>query len=143
MKIIDGTNLVLGRLGTKISKYLLSGEQVVIINAEQVVIVGRADMVVKRYWNRRQRKDKANPENSMHWSTRPDLFVKRCMRGMLPYKRATGRKAYKLLKAYMGEPEQFKNAAKEDMSKISCMNVKSRYIYVGKICERLGYNKGV
>ncbi|MCX6775488.1 MAG: 50S ribosomal protein L13 [Candidatus Micrarchaeota archaeon] len=143
MKIIDGTNLVLGRLGARISKYLLSGEQVVIINAEQVVIVGRTDMVVKRYWNRRQRKDKANPENSMHWSRRPDLFVKRCIRGMLPYKRATGRKAYKLLKAYMGEPAQFKNAAKEDMSDISCTNVKSRYIYIGKVCERLGYNKGV
>jgi len=143
MKIIDGTNLVLGRLGARISKYLLSGEQVVVINAENVAIVGEADAVVERYWNRRQRKDKANPEHSMHWSRRPDLFVKRCIRGMLPYKRATGRKAYRLLRVYVGEPAQFKNAAKEDMSTINCTNVKSRYIHAGEVCERLGYNKGV
>ena len=143
MKVIDGSNLVMGRLGAKAAKYLLNGEEVVILNAEKIVIVGRTEQIVGKYWNRRQRKDKANPENSAKTPRRPDMFVKRVIRGMLPFKKGRGRKAFGRLKVYVGEPAQFKDFAREDMSKMSCLNVKSRYIEVGKVCERLGYNKGV
>jgi len=143
MKVIDGTNLVMGRLAAKAAKYLLSGEEVVILNAERIVIVGRTENIVGKYWERRQRKDKAKPENSAKTPRRPDMFVKRVIRGMLPFKRTRGRKAFEGLRVYVGEPAQFKDTAREDMSRMSCLNVKSRYIDIGKVCERLGYNKGV
>jgi large subunit ribosomal protein L13 len=143
MKVIDGNNLVMGRMGAKTAKYLLNGEEVVILNAEKIAIVGRTEQIVGKYWNRRQRKDKANPENSAKTPRRPDMFVKRVIRGMLPFKKARGKKAYKNLRVYVGEPAEFKDKAKEDLSRMSCLNVKSRYIEVGKVCERLGYNKGV
>jgi large subunit ribosomal protein L13 len=143
MKVIDGTNLALGRLSAKAAKYLLSGEDVVILNAEKVAIVGRTEKIVEKYWNRRQRKDKAKPEYSAHTPRRPDLFVKKVVRGMLPFKKTRGRKAFDRLRVYMGEPAEFKDMAREDLSKMSCKNVKSRYVDVGKVCERLGYNKGV
>ncbi|NYZ79571.1 50S ribosomal protein L13 [Candidatus Micrarchaeota archaeon] len=143
MKVIDGTNLVMGRMGAKTAKYLLNGEEVVILNAEKIAIVGRTEQIVGKYWNRRQRKDKAHPENSAKTPRRPDMFVKRVIRGMLPFKKTRGRKAYKGLRVYIGEPAEFKDKAREDLSRISCLNVKSRYIEVGKVCERLGYNKGV
>jgi large subunit ribosomal protein L13 len=143
MKVIDGTNLVLGRLGAKAAKYLLSGEDVAVLNAEKIVIVGRTEKIVGKYWERRQRKDKANPENSAKTPRRPDFFVKRVIRGMLPFKKTRGRKAFRGLRVYVGEPAQFKDVVREDLSKMSCLNVKSRYVDVGKVCERLGYNKGV
>lgn len=143
MRVIDGNNLVMGRMGAKAAKYLLNGEEVVILNAEKIAIVGRTEQIVGKYWNRRQRKDKANPENSAKTPRRPDMFVKRVIRGMLPFKKARGKKAYKSLRVYVGEPTEFKDKAREDLSRMSCLNVKSRYIEVGKVCERLGYNKGV
>lgn len=143
MKVIDGNNLVMGRMGTTAAKYLLTGEDVVILNAEKVVIVGRTEQIVGKYWERRQRKDKANPENSAKTPRRPDLFVKKAIRGMLPFKKTRGREAFGRLRVYMGEPAEFKDKPKEDLSKMSCLNVKSRYVDVGKVCERLGYNKGV
>jgi large subunit ribosomal protein L13 len=143
MKVVDGTNLVMGRLGAKAAKHLLNGEDVVILNAEKIAIVGKTEQIVGKYWNRRQRKDKANPEHSAKTPRRPDLFVKRAIRGMLPFKKTRGRKAFDRLRVYIGEPAQFKDVVREDMSKISCLNIKSRYVDVGKVCERLGYNKGV
>jgi len=143
MRLIDGKNLSLGRLGAKAAKYLLNGEEVVIVNAEKIAIAGRMDKIVEKYHERRTRKDKANPENSAHTPRRPDLFVKRAIRGMLPYKSTRGRKAFSRLRVYMGEPAQFKDAVREDLSSLICAGVKSRYADIEKICERLGYNKGV
>ena len=142
MKLIDGANLSLGRVGAKAAKYLLNGEEVVIVNAEKMAIAGSLDKIVGKYHERRTRKDKANPENSAKTPRRPDLFVKRVVRGMLPFKRGRGRSAFKRLRVYMGEPSNLKDAAREDLSNLSC-TVKSRYVSIGKICERLGYNKGV
>ena len=142
MKLIDGTNLSLGRLGAKVAKYLLIGEEVVILNAERIAIAGRTDKIVERYWRRRQRKDRANPEHSAHLPRRPDFFVKTAIRGMLPFKRSRGREAFSRLRVYIGEPAQFKGLAREDLSHLSCAGVKRRYVDVGKVCERLGY-KGV
>jgi large subunit ribosomal protein L13 len=143
MKLIDGTNLALGRLGAKVAKYILNGEEVVIINAEKVAIVGKTDKIVEKYWMRRQRKDKATPEHSAHTPRRPDLFVKKAIRGMLPFKKTRGRKAFDRLRVYMGEPAQFKDIVREDFSRMRCEGAKGRYVEVGKICERLGYKKGV
>jgi len=142
MKLIDGANLSLGRVGAKAAKYLLNGEEVVIVNAEKMAIAGSLDKIVGKYHERRTRKDKANPENSAKTPRRPDLFVKRVVRGMLPFKSGRGRSAFKRLRVYMGEPSNLKDAAREDLSNLSC-TVKSRYVSIEKICERLGYNKGV
>lgn len=141
MKVIDGTDLLLGRMGTKVAKYLLSGEEVVILNAERIGVAGELEKVVEKYKRRRERKDKANPEHSAKTPRRPDLFVKRVIRGMLPFKSSRGREAFRRLKVYMGEPDNFKKAEKVDLSEISCKGVKGVYCSVGEVCRRLGYNK--
>src|SRR5208282_4640785 len=59
-------------------------------------------------------RDKANPEHSPFYSRRPDLFVKRIIRGMLPYKQPKGKTAFKLLKVYMGPAKDIKDAKAYD-----------------------------
>jgi len=139
MKVIDGTDLSLGRMGARVAKYLLNGEEVVILNAEKVAIAGRLEEIVDKYKRRRERKDKANPEHSAKTPRRPDLFVKRAVRGMLPFKSSRGREAFKRLRVYMGEPEKFKGVERMGLPEASCRGVKGRYYSVKEICERLGY----
>jgi len=137
--IIDGDNLILGRLGARVAKLLLTGEQVVIINAERIVISGDPKFVVQRYAKRRLMKDKADPEHSPKWPRRPDLLVKRVIRGMLPYgdKSSRGRNAFHRLRVYLGVPEDCKGVTMPD---ISVSSLQRGYTTVGKLCKQLGYH---
>jgi ribosomal protein L13, archaeal/eukaryotic len=86
-RIIDGKGAILGRAASRIAKMLLNGDSVVLLNAEKMLISGHKRNIIENYKHRLDLKDKANPEHSPYWSRKPDLFVKRVIRGMLPYKK--------------------------------------------------------
>ena len=137
--IIDGSDKVLGRVGSQVAKHLLNGKSVVLLNAEKISISGDRKVLFEKYKQLLELKDKANPEHSPYWSRRPDLFVKRSIRGMLPYKKPKGKAAYKLLKVYIGTPEEFKSA---DVSKVESKSPKELYqnaMTVSELMEDLGY----
>jgi large subunit ribosomal protein L13 len=45
--IVDGEGLVLGRLASKVSKLILAGENVTVLNAEKIMISGSRDWAYK------------------------------------------------------------------------------------------------
>ncbi|BCS90708.1 MAG: 50S ribosomal protein L13 [Candidatus Micrarchaeota archaeon] len=137
--LYDATDAVIGRLASRIAKDLLNGARVTVINAEKSIITGDIKSLYERYKTRLDLQEKENPEHSPYWSRRPDLLFKRIVRGMLPYKKARGREAYKRLKVYMGVPEELKN---KESTKIEIKRKESVYVdYVTLygLCKRLGY----
>ena len=52
--IIDGKDSVLGRLATFAAKSALEGENVDIVNAKDIVIVGNKNNILKKYLERRR-----------------------------------------------------------------------------------------
>ncbi len=138
-RIINAEGAILGRAASKIAKMLLNGENVVVLNAEKMLISGHEKNLVENYKQRIELKDKANPEHSPYWSRKPDLFVKRVIRGMLPYKKAKGKKAYKLLKVYIGIPESYKNKKFEEIEKKDVKKMFEKTISVKELSEKLGY----
>ena len=139
-QVIDGSDRILGRIGSYVAKELLNGNNVMLVNAEKISISGRPEMLYAKYKRLVELKDKANPEHSPYWSRRSDLFVKRVIRGMLPYKKPRGKEAYKRLKVYIGVPEGLKKGMhKVDSKKPEELYQKS--LTVKELTERLGYNK--
>ncbi|MGC9098976.1 MAG: 50S ribosomal protein L13 [Candidatus Micrarchaeia archaeon] len=138
-KIINGEGAILGRAASRIAKMLLNGEHVAVVNAEKMLISGHEKNIIENYKQRLDLKDKANPEHSPYWSRKPDLFVKRVIRGMLPYKRPKGKKAYKLLKVYIGVPEKYKEKKIEEIGKKETSKMFENVITVKELSERLGY----
>ena len=68
----------------------------------------------------------------------PDMFVKRIIRGMLPYKREKGRVAFKKVKCHIGVPDEFKDKKFETVAKTNITKVRSlKYIKIEDICEEL------
>ena len=131
--IIDGSNCVLGRMATLVAKKALAGEPVTIINAEKVVITGNPVSVVKEYRTLFEIRNIAKPVRSPHWSKRPDLFVKRSIRGMLPRRTERGTEALARIKAYMGD-----NGMKgEKVAEHS--NPAAKTITVLELCKALGW----
>ncbi len=137
MSVIDGTNLILGRLASNVAKMLLKGEEVHIINAEKIRLIGNSKSIVDRYLQKRRLQNKGTPEKSPHYSRVPHLFVKRVIRGMVPWKKATGKNAIKRLRVYSGNPKDLKNFV--SIEKIRA-DERKKSITVYEVCKQLGYN---
>ncbi len=136
--VIDANRRIVGRLASAAAKRLLKGEKVAIVNAEKAVISGNRNDIFKRYKTRVDLKEKANPEHSPYWSRRPDMLVKRIVRGMLPYRKAHGKDAYRRLMVFSGMPKAFEGAKMEgsDMKDTKGMFVNT--MTVKELSELLG-----
>ena len=139
MIVIEGENQILGRAATRIAKELLNGQDVAVVNAEKMVISGSMPPLLAKYQQRRNMKNKACPENSPHWPRRPDLFVRRIVRGMLPFDKPRGKAAFKKLSVYLGVPEELKANEKIKPAGADLEKLNTKYQTVALLCNRLGY----
>ncbi len=116
MIVIDAKNLILGRFATYVAKQALLGQEIKIINAEKAVISGSRANVLK---DLKQTRARGTPAKGPFIPREPDRYVRRVIRGMLPYKQAKGTEAYKRVLCYKGIPEEFKDIKPVDMSAYS------------------------
>ena len=132
--IIDGENAVLGRLGTHTVKELLRGSEVVIINSEKVLISGNKDVVVEEA-KRIRKMGNCGSMKGPKLSVLADRFLKRKIRGMLPWDKPHGKNAFKRLRCFVGNgpltAEELKNAKKLNHQR------PSKTFTVAKVVERL------
>ena len=105
MKIYDGTDMLLGRLASKVAKDALLGEEVNVVNCEKVIISGRKTNTFSLEKQKRLRK--GYPLKSAKHTRLSDRYVRRSIRGMLPWKQSRGKEAFKRIMCHVGIPEQF------------------------------------
>ncbi len=131
MKIIDGKNAVLGRLASYVAKEALKGEEIVILNCDQVIITGNKKNIREEFEAKR-RKIGSGQKGPKH-SRSTDKIVKRSIRGMLPNHRlGRGKIAYRKIKCYVGVPKEFQDSKKI----IGGREKKSKFVYVIEISKR-------
>ena len=104
MKVINGENMILGRLATHIAKKILLGQEIALVNCEKMIISGSRKEIIAKYVQKMQM---GHTRWGPFYFKRPDSFVKRSIRGMVPRKRIRGREALHRLKCYIGLPKQF------------------------------------
>jgi large subunit ribosomal protein L13 len=102
--IVDASGCRVGRLATSIAKRLLNEEEIVIVNAEKAIITGRERQIKAEF---KKRREIGSSRKGPFYPRMPHLILKRAIRGMLPYQKPFGRKAYKRLKVYIGVPKEF------------------------------------
>ncbi|MBT6402604.1 50S ribosomal protein L13 [Candidatus Woesearchaeota archaeon] len=137
MKVYNGEGMVLGRLATMVAKDILLGETVNVVNSEKVIISGDKTKVVANEKKKRDRK--GYPLKSAKFTRSPDRCVRRTIRGMIPWKQARGKEAFKRVMCFIGVPEVLANekmitVEKHSVKKLPTLN----YITIGKICKALG-----
>src|SRR3989442_14612138 len=87
-EIVDASNLILGRMASYVAKKALDGKSMVVINAERAVISGNKERVVARAKLKLKTRTLGNLEKSPKHTAKPDGYVRRVIRGMLPWKKA-------------------------------------------------------
>jgi len=129
MKIIDGTNAVLGRLASYSAKEALKGEEIVILNCEKVMITGNRRNILENFQIKRRRV--GSGQKGPKHSRLSHLIVKRAIRGMLAHRSGRGREAFRRIRCYEGIPEQFKASKKIVGSK----EKKAKFIHVEELTK--------
>lgn len=137
--VIDASNLILGRMATVVAKNLLQGDNIIIVNAEKATISGKRLALVKEA---KKKLEIGHPRKGPYFPRRPDRFVKRTVRGMLPRKKTKGKEAYKRLRVFIGLPEEFKNYKPETIQKANFEKLKCPYITVGELAKEIGWKAG-
>lgn len=144
--VLDAEGCTMGRISAYAAKQVLAGKRVVIFNAEKAIISGKESEIFKDYKKRYSAKSGTNPRR--YGPKRPknaDRFLRRVIRGMLPWKTTRGRMAFRKVMVYMGKPvrEILKNE-QVDLNKITLADntqFKRHYDYfitVGDLCRYLG-----
>jgi len=103
---IDATNSIIGRIATVAAKRALLGETVNIVNCEKAVMTGNKKTLLLEF---KRKRDMGIPRKGPFIHRSSDKILKRTVRGMLPYKKEKGRKAFKRIKCYVRNPEDIKN----------------------------------
>ncbi|MHA1310906.1 MAG: 50S ribosomal protein L13 [Candidatus Helarchaeota archaeon] len=138
--IIDATNLILGRMASIVAKRLLLGEKIVIINAEKAVISGKYHQIIESYKERLNIRTLTNPLKGPFHPRKPDRIVRKTIRGMLPWKKPRGKKAFHNLRVYIGIPEKYQNnkLKLEKLDSASVSRLKEKYIHISDLAIQIG-----
>jgi large subunit ribosomal protein L13 len=134
--ILDATGLIMGRVSSIVSKRLLQGEQVIIVNAEKAVISGRRVSHVKEA---RLFLEAGHKGHGPYHPRRPDLIIRRVIRGMLPWRKPKGKEAYKRLRVFMGVPEELRDKTLETIPQANASKLRCPYFTVGEFAKEIGW----
>lgn len=136
MKIyLDAESAVLGRVGSVACKELLKGKEVVIINAEKSIITGSRTKTKEdlHRWINIGGLSLKGPKVSRY----PDMFMKRMVRGMLPWEKTKGREAYKRLRCYIGNGPLKEEELKQVKKISNSIKRPLKYVILGEIVKEI------
>ena len=136
--IIDGRNLIHGRLASNVAEMIMAGEEVVVLNSEAIIITGPKEMVFAQFKAKVDRGD-ATKRKGPFYPRRADLLFKRCVRGMIPWTSTSGREAYRRLHVFVGTPKQFEDCEKVRPEE-AVREITGKYTTLGAVSKFLGSN---
>ena len=136
--VIDGRNLIHGRLASVVAEKIMGGEEVVVLNAEAIVITGPKEVTFASYKAKVDRGDTTKRKGPFY-PRRADLLFKRCVRGMIPRTTTSGREAYRRLHVFVGTPKQFEEVEKVKPEE-ACRKITGKYTTLGAVSKFLGSN---
>ncbi|MBS7287615.1 MAG: 50S ribosomal protein L13, partial [Candidatus Freyarchaeota archaeon] len=109
--------------------------------AEKAVVTGNPRSIIEKYKKFLQVRTITAPWKGPIHYRRPDMLVRRTIRGMLPWKKARGKEAYKRLRVYIGTPE-FLSEVKAQTIPDAHINsrVNANFIRIENISSEIGWN---
>lgn len=114
MIIIDATDTRLGRLASFTAKEALKGEEVIIVNCNEILVTGNKKNIRDEFQEKRNKV--GSVQKGPKYSKDIEKMVKRTIRGMLPNHRwGRGRVAYKKIICYSGTPGEYKESNKIEL----------------------------
>lgn len=140
--IVDATDCIAGRMCSRVSKLLLKGNRVSIVNSENAMLSGDKYKTIDLYKEFLEINSVTNPVHGPFHPRRPDTILTKMVRGMIPKTKTSGIEAFKRLRVYIGTPHGISKSKTESFEDTRITKSPSRYISVGEVAKQIGW-KGV
>jgi len=137
---IDVKDCIAGRICSHISKLLLKGHHVRVVNAEKSMISGNRYKTIEIYKEFLEISSATNPIHGPFHPRKPDRILTRMVRGMLPKRKSSGITALKRLRVYIAVPPEFKNTKLETFEDSKIRKPSSYFISLGELAKQIGWN---
>ena len=132
---IDAKDCIAGRMCSHISKLLLQGHHVRVVNAEKSMISGNRYKTIEEY---KEYLTISSATNPIHGPFHPRMLT-RMVRGMLPKRKSSGLTALKRLRIYVAIPPDLKNAKLETFEDSKIRKPSSYFITLGELAKQIGW----
>ena len=137
---IDATDCIAGRMCSQISKLLLKGHRVRVVNAEKTMMSGNRYMIIDSYRKFLTISSATNPINGPVHPRRPDRILTKMIRGMLPKRKSSGISSFKRLRVYISVPPELKDAKMETFKNSKIRKPQSYYLSLGDVAKEIGWS---
>ena len=138
--IVDASNCIAGRICSIVSKLLIQGNRIAIINSERAMISGNRYKTIEEYKKYLEVSSVTNPIHGPYHPRRPDRILTKMVRGMVLRRKPSGILAFKRLRVYIGMPTEFQSSKEIkifDDAKIT--KTESYYITIGDVAKQIGW----
>ena len=139
--IVDGTNMIAGRLCSHVAKLLLDGNRVAIVNSENIMISGGRESIIKEYREFLEIASINNPKFGPFHPRRPDTIITKMVRGMLPKTKSSGKAAFSRLRVYLGVPSELKSSSRTQFEDARIRKSSPYYTSVGELGRMVGWHE--
>lgn len=137
--VVDATSCVAGRMCSHVSKLLLQGKRVAIVNAEKAMLSGNRYKTIDSYKEHLGITSVTNPIHGPFHPRRPDTILSKMVRGMVPKRKPSGIGAFKHLRVYTGVPEDMKGTKMESFEDSKITKPESYYISIAEVAKQIGW----
>ena len=120
--VVDGTNLIAGRVCSNVAKLLRKGNRVSIVNCEKIMISGKKASIIGEY------EDFLKIHSIIH----------RMIRGMLPKEKPSKKTDLARLRTYIGVPQEVKGFEKIQFENSKITRVSSKYTTMAELSRYIG-----
>jgi len=139
--LVDGSDLIAGRLCSNVAKLLLQGNRVSIVNCDKIMISGKRNSIVEEYKTFLKIASIINPKHGPFHPRRPDTIISRMVRGMLPRTKPSGQAALKRLRAYIGIPNELRSQKKIQFDKAKIRRTNAYYTSMAELGRTIGWTE--
>ena len=139
MIVVDATSCIAGRMCSHVSKLLLQGNKVTVVNAERAMLSGNRYKTINSYKEHLEINSVTNPIHGPFHPRRPDTIISKMVRGMIPKRKSDGIEAFKRLRVYMGVPEAMKGASMKSFDDSKITKPESYYISIAEVAKQIGW----
>ena len=136
--VVDGTNLIAGRLCSNVAKLLRKGNRVSVVNCEKIMISGKKASIIGEYEDFLKISSIIHPRHGPFHPRRPDTIIKRMIRGMLPKEKPSKKTDLARLRTYIGVPQEVKGLEKIQFEKSKITRASSKYTTMAELSRYIG-----
>ena len=140
--VVDGTNLIAGRLASNVAKLLRKGNRVSVVNCDKIMMSGNKFSIIGEYEEFLKINSIINYKHGPVHYRRPDTIIAKMIRQMLPFDRKpSGKLAFQRLRTYIGAPNDTKPLEKTQFEKALIKRAASNYTTLAEICRVIGWTE--